>query len=350
MLRFTLFLSLFFLVFGQNTLRDAAEGKHFKVGSAANAGRLSSNEAQYNNTLAQQYNLITAENACKWGAIQPQQGRFDFGQCDLVRSFAQRNNQVFRGHNLCWGENNPGWLTGGGFSAAQKRTLLQNHITTVVQHYGNTAAVWDVVNEAVADNGNSLKNNVWYPDVPDYIDVAFKAARAANPTVKLFYNDYNIASATGWSAAKSQKVYDLVSSMKSRGIPIDGVGLQLHVDLNYGNMIDGVKQNLARIAALGLEIHMTEVDIRCSQQSCNTWSAQQQQQQATIYASLLQACAQQPKCTNFETWGFTDKYTWLGTNQHPLPFDESYRPKPAFDSLLTAIKSGDMVSEIEENE
>jgi len=331
-------LLLLTLTFAQDTLRNAALGKHFKIGTATDVGYL--NDNQYKTVLAQQYNLVTAENSCKWGATEPARGQFNFAQCDAVANLARTNNQSFRGHNLCWGAGNPSWLTNGGFSAAVKRQILGNHITNVVKHYGNTPVAWDVVNEAIADGGNTvLKNNVWYPDIPDYVDFAFQTARAANPSVKLFYNDYNIGSSTGWSAQKSQRMYDMVKSMKSRGIPIDGVGLQLHIDLSY-NLVDGVAQNMQRLAELGLEIHVTELDIACAPNKGNCqWDTQKAQQQANLYAQLLDVCKNQPKCTNFETWGFTDKYTWIGSNEHPLPFDENYKPKPAVASLLQAIKS-----------
>jgi len=304
------------------------------VGSAATAGHLS--DATYTGVIGTQYNLVTAENACKWGSTEPQRGQFAFSQCDTVSNFAKKYNQTFRGHNLCWGQSNPSWLE--GLSPADKRAALKTHITTVINHYGDSAYCWDVVNEAVADSGTTLlKNTVWYPDLPDYVDFAFTTARAANPNVKLFYNDYNIASSTGWSADKSNNVYNMIKSMKDRGIPIDGVGFQLHVDINY-NLFDGIKQNLQRFASLGLEIHMTEIDVSCGS-GCN-WTPDKEQQQASVYGSLISTCIAQPKCTNFETWGFTDKYTWLGTNVHPLPFDENYHPKQAFNTLLTTIKSG----------
>jgi len=252
---------------------------------------------------------------------------------------ADAAGQKFRGHNLCWGQSNPSWLENGGFSPAVKKTILQDHITTVVKHYNSTPICWDVVNEAVADSGTAVfKNTIWYPDVPDYIDVAFQTARAANPTVKLFYNDYNIASATGFSQQKSDKVYNMIKSMKQRGIPIDGVGFQLHVDLTY-NLFPGIIQNIQRYAALGLEVHFTELDVGCVSygQNCPSWNAQKEQTQASIYSSLLNACSSQPACTSFETWGFTDKYSWLGANDHPLPFDSNYNKKPAFNALLAGL-------------
>lgn len=311
------------------TLRAAAARHGLLFGSAAAQGHLQ--EPTYKRILGEQYSLITAENACKWSGTHPQRGQYNFGGCDAVANFARSNNQTFRGHNLCWGEYNPSWLENGHFSANEKRSILEDHINQVVKHYGNTAYGWDVVNEAIKDSGDGFKQNVWYPDVPDYIDVAFKAARTAAPNgVKLFYNDYNIGSSTGWSQKKSQKAYDMVKSMKQRGIPIDGVGLQLHIDLNY-NLISGVKQNIERYAALGLEVHITELDIKCGN-PCNT------QQQATAYHDLLQVCVQSSACKNFETWGFTDKYTWIGSDQHPLPFDENYNSKPAVQSMLNALQ------------
>jgi len=338
-----LFLAFISLSLSQ-TLRQAAEGKHFYVGTASNYQHLNQDQT-YASTLAQQYNLVTPENECKWAATQPQQGSYDFTQCDGLLRSAINLKQAFRGHNLCWGSGNPNWLEGGNFSPAQKRTILQNHITTVVTRYNSTPICWDVVNEAVADSGSALyKNTVWYPDVPDYVDFAFKTARAANPTVKLFYNDYNIASATGWSQQKSDKVYNMVNSMKQRGIPIDGVGLQLHVDITY-NLFPGIIQNIQRYAALGLEVHFTELDVGCVGygQTCPSWDAQKEQTQASIYASLLNACSSQAKCTSFETWGFTDKYSWLGSTDHPLPFDANYAKKPAFNSLLQGLMNNTII-------
>jgi len=209
----------------------------------------------------------------------------------------------------------------------------------VVKRYNNTPICWDVVNEAVADSGSGLyKNNVWYPDIPDYVDVAFQAAKAANPSVKLFYNDYNIASSTGGTQQKSDKVYNMIKSMKQRGIPIDGVGFQLHVDITY-NSFPGIIQNIQRYAQLGLDVHFTELDVGCVTygNQCPSWNAQKETTQASIYAQLLNVCNSQTACKSFETWGFTDKYSWLGANDHPLPFDSNYQKKPAFNSLLQGL-------------
>ena len=178
------------------TLRAAAAKRGIYVGAAANQGHLSA-DVNYTAKLAQQYSLITAENACKWGATEPEQGSFNFGPCDDVFDFAKAHSIAFRGHNLCWGNGNPSWLENGKWSGEQKRGFLVDHAQTVANHYGDGAIAWDVVNEAVSDSASGgdvkLKDNVWSPDVRDYIDVAFNATRAKYKG-KLFYNDYNIGS------------------------------------------------------------------------------------------------------------------------------------------------------------
>ena len=167
------------------TLRAAAARRGVFVGAAANAGHLAG-DAAYTATLGAQYSLATAENACKWSAIRPSRAVFDYSACDAVYNFTRRYNLTFRGHNLCWGMYNPGWLEHGGFNATAKRALLVEHATAVASYYGPKAYAWDVVNEAISDAPPyALKKNVWYPDVPDYVDVAFTAARSATGA-KLF--------------------------------------------------------------------------------------------------------------------------------------------------------------------
>jgi len=317
-------------------LRDLAAQKGRYIGSAANQGHLNDGETNYTTTLAQQFNIITPENCMKWGTTEPQQGHFNFAQGDSLVQFATSHNQIVRGHNLCWGQSNPGWLTNGQFTPQQLRDILKNHVTAEVNHYKGQKAMysWDVVNEAVLDGpqgNNTLKHNVWYPAVPDYIDVAFQAAKAADPSIKLFYNDYN---SEGMNA-KSEAIYNLVKSMQQRGIPIDGVGLQMHVsNSNYPDP-NQVSQNIDRLTKLGLEVHITEMDVKLDGGGTDQ---QKLQKQADVYGSLLKACLAFPNCKSFESWGFTDRYTWLGTSQQPLEFDSNYNPKPCFYALAQALQ------------
>jgi endo-1,4-beta-xylanase len=213
-----------------------------------------------------------------------------------------------------------------------------------VGHYGDGAYGWDVVNEAITDDCGAedpLKSSVWYPAVPDSVDVAFREARSAAPAgVKLFYNDYNVASSAGWSKCKSDKLYSMAKSMIARGVPIDGVGLQMHVRDGWGpDWVAGVQANMERLGALGLEVHVTELDVSCNSSIGCDWGPEAEKQQASLYASLLKACLAVKACKNFETWGFTDKYTWMTTALHPLPFDEKLVPKAAVAAMLNQLQS-----------
>lgn len=315
------------------TLREGAAKHGIYFGTAINHGML--NDAAYTALAKKQYNLATAENACKWDALEPQQGNFTWSECDDIRDFALNEMKgVFRGHNLCWGNQLPSWTE--SLSPDGKRAALISHAKAVVTHYGTDAFAWDVVNEAVTDDNSAsqpLKDNTWYPDVPDYIDVMFTAAREAAPKgVKLFYNDYNIDS-TSHHNHKSQRVYDIMKSMVDRKVPVDGVGFQFHIGPGKDNQgfYDGFKANLEQYDALGLEVHITELDI-----AFDSWSPANEKKQADMYAKLLQICLDVKSCTNFETWGFEDARTWR-SGKHPLPFDANFHPKAAVASMLAVL-------------
>jgi len=320
------------------TLREGAEKHGIYFGTAIKHSKLK--DAAYTALAKEQYNLATAENSCKWDALEPQPGQFTWSECDDIRDFALNEMKgVFRGHNLCWGNQLPDWTK--SLSADGKRAALIRHAKAVVTHYGTDAFAWDVVNEAVTDDKHAsdiLKANNWYPDVPDYIDVCFTAAREAAPQgTKLFYNDYSSDSTI--EQPKAQRVYDMVKSMVSRGVPIDGVGLQFHIGKGKDNrnFYQHFKANLDQYEALGLEVHITELDI-----SFDSWSSMNEKKQADMYASLLQICLDSKACTNFETWGFTDSSTWMA-GKHPLPFDENMDPKMAVKSMLAVLDAGDEI-------
>jgi endo-1,4-beta-xylanase len=289
-------------------LRDLAAKHNKLIGSCFAPSHLS--DSNYGNILGQQFSVITPENEMKWAATEPNRNQFTYSQGDSVVNFANSHNQKVRGHNLAWGEGNPSWLTNGNFNASTKQEILKNHISNVAGHFKGKVICWDVVNEAVSDNPNPsqpLKDNVWYPSVPNYIDLAFQWASQTDPGAKLFYNDYG-AEAAG--SAKSDAVYNLVKGMKQRGIPIHGVGLQYHVSISYQPNINAVHTNIQRLIDLGLEVHITELDVSTNGQA----SASAFQSQANVYSSVIKACLSFDKCTAFVSWGFTDKYTWLNSN------------------------------------
>ena len=172
-------------------LRDAADIADIFIGSSANYDILHNQDTEYRNMLKQQYSLITAENGCKWTPTEPEYNIFNFTQCDYIYQTAIENNQTFRGHNLCWNMpyTNPSWLVNGNYSQQQLIQILQNHITTVIQHYNNTPGVysWDVVNEAVNSDPSKdglYKTGTWYPAIPNYVDIAFQTADIARKTLK----------------------------------------------------------------------------------------------------------------------------------------------------------------------
>ena len=189
-----------------------------------------------------------------------------------------------------------------------------------------------MVNEAVSNSPgtypNIYKDNIWYPKVKDYVFDAFryadKARKDKNLNVKLFYNDYSIH----YENSKSNAVYTMIQNMQSSNVSIDGLGIQCHFNLNeYPLDYDKLVSNMKRFDDLGIEIHITELDDAC-ENGCN-WSSKEETDQAEMYQTLLKACIAVPNCKSYETWGYTDKYTWKGSNTYPLPFDKDLKPKTA---------------------
>jgi endo-1,4-beta-xylanase len=209
-------------------------------------------------------------------------------------------------------------------------------------HYSGKVYAWDVVNEAFNDDG-TIRSTIWY-DQPgigfagmgtQYIEQALNWAHAADPNAKLFYNDYN----TEPLGPKSDAVYAMAQDFKTRGVPLNGIGFQFHIDLSFDNpgTLASVTSNFQRFAALGLEIHITELDIRLNDSSTASLNAQ-----AKLYGELATVCAQQPSCKLFQTWGFTDKYSWIPSffpgEGWALLWDANYQKKPAYLSVNRALQ------------
>lgn len=337
------------------TLRQAGAQRALLMGAAADADEFGiSNrllDPMYAATLSSQYNMLEPENAMKWNPIHPSQNTYNFGPGDKLVAFAQANHMRTRGHNLCWWSFNPGWVTALAASAtpATMASVLQDHITTVVTHYRGQVFAWDVVNEALSDSqsatGITLKNSIWYnqPGIGStgtgYIEQAFQWAHAADPDALLFYNEYNVEA----PGAKFNAMVAMVKDFVARGVPIHGVGIQMHIDTSGYPSSAGLAQNIRQVTALGLQVHITEMDVRLPVDSNGVATAAAQQAQAQTYQRILTVCLQNPGCTAFQTWGFTDKYSWI-PGSYPglgaaLPFDASYQPKPAVDAMVTALES-----------
>ena len=193
------------------------------------------------------------------------------------------------------------------------------------------------MNEAVGDN-SALRDSIWLRGIgPQYIDMAFQWAHEANPQARLFYNDYG-GEGLG---RKSDAIYALVKGMLQRGVPLDGVGLQMHISLDrYPNPQD-VLANMRRLAALGLEVQITEMDVK-TQDDARPMQAKLAAE-AQLYGAMLHTCLSVTSCTAFVMWGFTDAHSWIpaytGHADYPLIFDTQYRPKPAYFALKNVLSS-----------
>eukprot|EP01084_Bolivina_argentea_P264687 448458_1 len=263
----------------QMPLRQAAEQSNLGifVGTALNYNTLNKDN-QYASFAAEQYNLITSEGGCKFAPTEPKYNVYNFTECDYNYNYAVKNNMIFRGHNFVWGAHNPSWLTNGNYSSEQLQQILRNHITTVLQHYDKSPGVyaWDVVNEVLLSSPgpypNIYKNNVWYPKVPTYVFDAFiyadNARKEKSINVKLFYNEWDIH----YINNKSNAVYQMIQHMQALNISIDGLGIEHHLSIDSDYPLDYNKLvvNMKRFVDLGLEIHITEMDIACGNFSKNT--------------------------------------------------------------------------------
>jgi endo-1,4-beta-xylanase len=306
-------------------LRDAATGAGKWVGAAVQSGYIAS-EPDYVATLSRHFSYLTAEYEMKWDPIQREQGVFDFSGGDAIVAFAEANGMRVKGHALVWHGATPPWV--GTLSPPELRDAMANHIRTVASHYRGHVAAWDVVNEAIATDGSGLRDTVFSRGLgPDYIAAAFRTAREADPGALLFYNEYD---AEG-KGLKSDRVYELVQGLKQGGVPIDGVGMQMHVDATSYPQPADIAANMQRLAALGLLVNISEMDVRIRTAPGST--AQRLDLQKHVFHDIVAVCAAEARCHAVTFWGFSDKHSWIDAffgADNPLLFDEGYRAKPAF--------------------
>ncbi|MFI7657555.1 endo-1,4-beta-xylanase [Micromonospora parva] len=293
----------------------AEKGRYF--GAAVATGKLST--SVYTTILNREFNSVVAENEMKWDATEPQQGRFSYTGGDRLVSHAQANGMSVRGHALLWHQQQPGWAQ--GMSGSALRNAAINHVTQVATHFRGKIHSWDVVNEAFADGGSGgRRDSNLQRTGNDWIEAAFRAARAADPGAKLCYNDYN----TDGINAKSTGIYNMVRDFKSRGVPIDCVGFQSHL----GTSLAGDYQaNLQRFADLGVDVQITELDVMTGGN------------QANIFGAVTRACMNVSRCTGITVWGVRDCDSWRGSD-NALLFDCNGNKKAAYTNVLNALNAG----------
>ncbi|WP_086777645.1 MULTISPECIES: endo-1,4-beta-xylanase [Streptomyces] len=302
----------------ESTLGAAAaqSGRYF--GTAIASGRLG--DSTYASIANREFSMVTAENEMKIDATEPQRGQFNFSSADRVYNWAVQNGKEVRGHTLAWHSQQPGWMQ--SLSGNDLRQAMIGHINGVMAHYKGKIVQWDVVNEAFADGSSGARRDSnLQRSGNDWIEVAFRTARAADPSAKLCYNDYNVEN---WTWAKTQAMYSMVRDFKQRGVPIDCVGFQAH--FNSGSPYNSnFRTTLQNFAALGVDVAVTELDIQGAS--------------PTTYADVTHDCLAVERCLGITVWGVRDSDSWRPEHT-PLLFNNDGSKKAAYSAVLNALNGG----------
>ncbi|GLZ02854.1 hypothetical protein Acsp03_03210 [Actinomadura sp. NBRC 104412] len=315
------------------TLQDAAARTGRDIGAAATVVHMG--EAAYRATLDREFNQLTPENEMKWETTEPAPGQFDFAPADELVRHAKKERMRVHGHTLVWHSQLAPWVN-EITDRDELLSVMRRHIATVAGHYRGQLRSWDVVNEAFDDSPQAARRATIFQNVigDEYLEEAFKAARRADRKAELCYNDYNIDGIN----PKSDAVYAMVKNFKRRGVPIDCVGMQGHLIL--GQVPSDIRQNMERFARLGVNVYVTELDIRMPTPA----TPEKLAAQAADYTKVVSACVAVRRCRGVTLWGVTDKYSWVPDffpgEGAALVFDENYAKKPAYFASLAALKSG----------
>ncbi|QEN03446.1 hypothetical protein EW093_01580 [Thiospirochaeta perfilievii] len=350
-----LFVLLFVLFFSCKTIENESQYKgktllhtiypDFQLGVAINNSSYFESSSEYN-SLLKHFNSFVFENSMKMDAMQPSEGEFNFNNAKKMIKFAKDNDSVVRGHTLLWHSQYPYWFfTDKSGKKVDKDTLLkriETHIKTIAGELKGDINTWDVVNEVLAENG-TLRESQYYDIIgsDEYIEMAFRWARESDPKAKLFINDYGISR----KGPKQDGLYNLVKSMLDRGVPIDGVGFQTHINLNYPSVED-IRKSIKRFAALGLDVQITELDIsvyKSDNEPKKEITEEILLEQAYRYKSLFDMFKEEAalgNLSNVTIWGLTDDKSWLndfpvkGRENAPLFFDGNLKEKTVYTALV----------------
>ena len=311
------------------TLRAAAEKRGLLVGTAAGAEELK--EEKYAATLGREFNVLTPENALKWGPIHPKPGEWRFEGADKLVEFAEKHNMKVRGHTLVWHDQIPDYVK--TLAADEFRKAVHEHIATLVGRYKGRIYEWDVVNEALDEKGELRKTIFLEKMGKNYIAEVFRAAHEADPNALLFYNEYGCEGL----GEKSDGQFKMLKKLIEEKVPIHGVGLQMHISAKHPPKPEDVAANVRRLAALGLRVQITEMDVKVA----DLPEKERATKQAEVYRKIIEACEKEKGFEGVTFWGFTDKHSWLalekGSTEAPLLFDTEYRPKPAYKAVREAL-------------
>ena len=348
----------------QVSLKDGYKDA-FLVGGTLNANQFSRRDTAGAALTIREFNAISPENILKWESVHPRPGEYAFAGPDQYVAFGEANRMFVVGHTLVWHNQTPAWVfRDAAGQPASRDTLvarLRDHIHTVVGRYRGRIKGWDVVNEALNEDG-TLRQTPWLRIIgEEYLAMAFRFAREADPAVELYYNDYSLE-----NPAKRAGAVALVRKLQQQGVPIHGVGLQGHHKMNWPTFA-AEDSTIQAFADLGLKVMITELDIDVLPQATQNRTADvtlNVQAQASTYDpfraglpdSVQQALARRyagffavylkhrEAITRVTFWGIADGDSWLndwpmrGRTNHPLLFDRSHRPKPAYDAVIRALR------------
>ena len=329
-------------------LKDAYKD-YFTIGVAVN--RFNISVPQQADLVKQEFNSITAENDMKPVSVHPAEGVWKWGAADSIANFCRRNGIKLRGHCLCWHSQFADWMfvdkKGKEVTKEVFYERLREHIHTVVNRYKDIVYAWDVVNEAMADDGPGMRRPGASPYRQsrhfklcgdEFIAKAFQFAREADPNALLFYNDYSTV-----DEGKRERIYNMVKKMKDAGVPIDGIGMQGHYNIYFPDEAQ-LEKAINRFSELVKHIHITELDLRTNTESggqlqfsrgeAKPMAPYLQTLQTDQYARLFKVFRKHKDVIdNVTFWNLGDRDSWLGVNNRPLPFDENYKPKPSYRAI-----------------
>lgn len=327
----------------QPPLKELAAKHNVKVGNFAIYNHL--NVKPYTDILTQQFDFALADNTPNWyftdGGLRPSPTTYNFKQMDEVVNFAQSHNMPVQAHHFVWGEEKwlPEWLKNGNYTPEQLKQLMRDHIMTVGQRYRGKVTEWTVANETFSRQNNGLGLRDWWTDhIGDtsYLDDAFITARKADPNAVLILNDFN----NEVENPVSDAMYTYIKDAKARGVPIDGLGMQMHIDGRHPPTKEAVIRNMQRFKEIGVKVYVTEFDVNMNDVKADGES--KNHIQSDIYYEMMRACIESENCPSFAQLGITDNETWynyLGLpDARPLMFDRQYDPKPAYWSFRDALQ------------
>lgn len=306
-----------------------------KMGAAVSIEPLK-NDAKYKEILINEFSSITAENAMKMSVMSKSKGVYDFDDADYIVDFAQQNNMRVHGHTLIWYRETPSWVNSFSGNKDAWKALLKEYIQDVVTHFKGKVESWDVVNEVILDDG-TYRPSVWLTNIgTEYIELAFQYAHEADPDAILFYNEYG----QEYSHAKHVAINKLVDELLEKNVPIHGVGLQMHTDINKEE--SRIKYAIRAVASRNLKVHVSELDVSVNpdDEAGVTFTDDLAKKQQAMYRYVTQGMMEIPAGLQFgiTMWGVTDQYSWrYSAPDWVLPFSKDYTRKPAYDGILQGL-------------